>query len=479
MNIAINEESKQFRDRWDLLNANPNIISVSGRLSTTSLAKIGLLSRFDTTTLEKIAPDVAVVKWKSDAEIFTEGSYTDTAFLILGGYVNLTSRVLSQAMFTLSADKRKLAVGDIFGEIGAVSGWPQTFTATTAIECALLHLRAPALRQLRKKNAGMNLLLESEYRKHGMLAAIKSVPVFSSIPELALSQYANEFELISFEPGETVFSRFSKAYSLYIVRAGFVKLSEPYGDTEITLNYLGSGKTLGEIEFFSYDQLYLANASAVEYLDLIKIPFSTLRKLAPYDFKLTSALRELAKETARSYKTHKDDLKHSALMEASMSTGAIEGTSILVIDLDQCTRCDDCVRGCAETHGGIPRFVREGNRYENHLVTRACFQCRDPLCLVGCPTGAIHRAGIGEVVKITDDLCIGCKVCANNCPYDAIVMHDTGEIWGHDALPQGLRGKERLLATKCDLCAGLNHGYACVESCPIGCAVRVENLEQL
>jgi Fe-S-cluster-containing dehydrogenase component len=39
------------------------------------------------------------------------------------------------------------------------------------------------------------------------------------------------------------------------------------------------------------------------------------------------------------------------------------------------------------------------------------------------PTGAIRRASVGDVVEIIDNLCIGCKACANNCPYDAIVMN--------------------------------------------------------
>ena len=44
----------------------------------------------------------------------------------------------------------------------------------------------------------------------------------------------------------------------------------------------------------------------------------------------------------------------------AMDTGLIHGESVLLIDLDTCTRCDDCVRACADTHGGMPRFIREG-----------------------------------------------------------------------------------------------------------------------
>ena len=125
-----------------------------------------------------------------------------------------------------------------------------------------------------------------------------------------------------------------------------------------------------------------------------------------------------------------------------------------------------------------PRFVREGSKYENLLIAKSCYHCRDPVCLIGCPTGAIHRAGAGDEVVIDEEICIGCATCYRNCPYDAIVMHETGAIWPEDAVPTGLRGKDRQLASKCDLCADTGHGPACVSNCPQGCAFRVGTLEE-
>jgi len=71
------------------------------------------------------------------------------------------------------------------------------------------------------------------------------------------------------------------------------------------------------------------------------------------------------------------------------------------------------------------------------------------------------------------------ETCANNCPYDAIVMHETGERWPDDMIPTGLRGRDRLVSSKCDLCSGTGHGPACVLNCPQGCAYRVGSLEEI
>jgi len=150
----------------------------------------------------------------------------------------------------------------------------------------------------------------------------------------------------------------------------------------------------------------------------------------------------------------------------------------MLIDLDRCTRCDDCVRACAETHGGRPRFIREGERYGHHLIAHACVHCRDPVCLVGCPTGAIHRAQVGDVVEIQEDICIGCGSCARKCPYDAITMQPTGTRWPEDSVEKMLRGKDRSVASKCDLCHTSALGPACVNNCPQGCAIRVGTMEE-
>ena len=42
------------------------------------------------------------------------------------------------------------------------------------------------------------------------------------------------------------------------------------------------------------------------------------------------------------------------------------GTATMVIDLDRCTRCDDCVRACAATHDNNPRFLRHGPTAGRH-----------------------------------------------------------------------------------------------------------------
>jgi CRP-like cAMP-binding protein len=107
--------------------------------------------------------------------------------------------------------------------------------------------------------------------------------------------------------------------------------------------------------------------------------------------------------------------------------GLIQGQRLMLIDLDRCTRCDECVRACADTHAdGRSRLFLEGPRFERWLVPVTCRSCLDPVCLIGCPVGSIHR---GDNRQITiEDWCIGCGLCARQCPYGSIIMHDVGVI---------------------------------------------------
>src|SRR5262249_17811677 len=164
-----------------------------------------------------------------------------------------------------------------------------------------------------------------------------------------------------------------------------------------------------------------------------------------------------------------------AELDEFLSQGLLEAQSLLLLDLDRCTRCDLCVQACATAHDGVTRLVREGLRYDHYLVATSCRQCRDPLCMVGCPVGSIRRHESLEI-RI-EDWCIGCGVCAENCPYGNINMHSF-EVEVPDAdRPRRTKAAVREKATACDLCKNLGEDQepSCVVACPHGAAMRVSN----
>lgn len=373
-----------------------------------------------------------------------------------------------------------LGKGDAFGEIGALNGWPQSATVKAKTESLLCQIRLPALRKMKERSPQFKETIDAVYRQRFLLAQLKTTPLFQDC-NLALIEHLKErAELVSISPGKPLVKEGDPVDAFYLLRSGNIKLTQKVGSGQATVNYLSKGMTIGEVELLVEDvEKWLWSATSVAYSELIKISledFSLLMRQHPQIERRLwrNAVRRI-KESGYSRK----NLDQSELIQFSLEKGLVEGNSILLIDLETCVRCDDCVRGCAATHNGRPRFVREGEKYGNFLIARSCYHCEDPVCLIGCPTGAIRRANAGDVVEINEKLCIGCSNCANKCPYDAIIMHETGELWpDNNALPEHLRGRERNVASKCDLCYTSNNEPACVNNCPQGSAIRINNITE-
>ncbi|MCH9647683.1 MAG: cyclic nucleotide-binding domain-containing protein [Deltaproteobacteria bacterium] len=373
----------------------------------------------------------------------------------------------------------RLGPGELFGEIGALSGWPQSVTARVSSDCRLVQIRVPALRLMRRKSAALKARLDSIYRSRSLFSQLKTSPLFRGTTDLFLDGLKEIVELVSCEPGEVIVRQGEPADCLYLLRSGFVRLIQTVGEGEAGVSYLSKGMSLGEVELLvdGVDS-WESTAVSVEFVELVKIPAEAMQSLLDNFPEVAERLWRSCATRIREVGFSKRHVAHAEFTQVALDMGLVQGSSILAIDLNSCTRCDDCVKACADTHEGRSRFVREGDKYDNLLIPRSCYHCRDPVCLVGCPTGAIHRAGVDDVVEIEDKICIGCSTCANNCPYDAIVMHDTATVWPEDMVPTGLRGRERRVASKCDLCHDTGHGPACVSNCPQGCAFRVGSLEE-
>jgi Fe-S-cluster-containing dehydrogenase component/CRP-like cAMP-binding protein len=513
------ELQEQFEDRWSVLGRHTGILKISKRLSAGELRKFDIFADFDDRLLEKMSPDISVAVWDRQKILFEEGSYIDLAFYIAKGHVNIhvqkqrgrgawingangrmSKNRQEKTVFEtqVSALKKKknitfltsmdidlpwgevlnLGEGDIFGEIGASVGWPQTVTAQTTSECVLVQIRLPALDKMKRRSKAFKARLDRLYVERSLSGQLRSYPFFQKCSDAFLDALKERLALQSFHGGEVITREGEVAGAVYLIRSGFVKLLQKFGDGELVVYYLSKGMMLGDIEFLVKQPQWVFTAVSVEHTELVKI--------APEDFKtviddypeIQKPLWDAAFLRIERANFNKKNIGSSEFIDTALETGLVEGTSVLAIDLDTCTRCDDCVRGCADSHGGAPKFVREGEKYRDFLITRACYHCQDPVCLIGCPTGAIRRAGIGDVVEIDEELCIGCKVCFNNCPYNAITMVEQENGAGRVARVDK-KGREKVqeLATKCDLCQNTGHDPACVSNCPHSSAIRVRNTE--
>src|SRR6185437_3593732 len=122
-------------------------------------------------------------------------------------------------------------------------------------------------------------------------------------------------------------------------------------------------------------------AGKCEVIKIQKADFLQLLKEYP-------AVEQRVRDTVQRRYREEEQLtpEMSALLERSGQLGMIQAEALLVMDLDRCVKCDNCVSACESLHGES-RLVRTGIQLGNYLVPAACRHCDDPKCMTACPTG--------------------------------------------------------------------------------------------
>jgi Fe-S-cluster-containing hydrogenase component 2/CRP-like cAMP-binding protein len=332
-----------------------------------------------------------------------------------------------------------------------------------------------------------------------------------------------QVELVQLAPGQVIYREGEQADAFYIIRIGHVKVSQATGgvltylrpavEFDVSVRPAGA-KSAAQPSYFGEigcladwpaaedvfppeqrDPRRTATCTALDHVELVRIDRECFRSLldaipALKSEVLKSAARRLgvapaAKVQGSAFgvqqatgdrgqgtgqKQPARPLSLAPLRREFVDQGLYNSQRLLVLDLEACTRCDECTKACSDTHQGITRLIRDGLRIDKWLVASSCRSCSDPYCLVGCPVDAIHRDGQGKQIQI-ESHCIGCGLCANNCPYGNINMHPRakGDVLQHTA-------------TTCDLCSSIVgpanwRQVSCVFACPHNAAFRMTGEE--
>lgn len=403
-------------------------------------------------------------------------------------------------------DKHRTATmgpGEFFGEIAALSRMPRTATIfADEDDTELLEIRWQGFRDLLRYDSRLKEHIDQLYRNNALVSHIRAIPIFHHLTNEQRAQVLAATEFGTFgdydwsgeykklvaqgkaaQPNEPLIAREGDyPNGVVLIRSGFGRVTQQYGRGDRTLNYIGVG------QYYGFEEIVhnwrnpekpvelQRTLRAIGYTHVIIVPTAIMEKvvlptlpkhLLPPAIELASK-EEGAVEAAPRIRPD--------MMEFLSENRFFNGRATMLIDLDRCTRCDDCVRACATAHDNNPRFLRYGPVHGNLMVANACMHCADPVCLIGCPTGAIHRNQSGGEVVINPITCIGCKMCFNNCPYDAIRMVEIRNE--NDAVVMGPDMRPIIKATKCDLCIDQLGGPACQRACPHGALAR-QNLTNL
>jgi len=361
-----------------------------------------------------------------------------------------------------------LGPGDLFGEMTCMSLYPRSATVRAATDCVMFEMLRNVL-DIIQRNKTLKAQLDANYRKRALDDHLRSVPIFASLTQDFIDVLRNSVELVRYTKGDVICRQGDIADSFYLIRLGFVKVSEPHPGGDLVLAYLGRGGYFGEIGLLGEGRR-TATCTALDHVELVRIHAEEFHQMVARFPEVRQRLEAMVAERQEQNRKRLETAT-SMPLDSFLAQGLMEAQSLLVLDLERCTRCDACVRACASAHDGVTRLIREGQRFDKYLVATSCRHCRDPLCMVGCPVGSIRRRNSLEV--IIENWCIGCGLCAKNCPYGNINMHPF-TVMENDPMNSGRQiAVMKQKATSCDLCTDQAEP-SCVYACPHDAAHRVE-----
>ncbi len=391
-----------------------------------------------------------------------------------------------------------LGAGEMFGVSSALRRTPRGNCVFACDENTIvLELRWAGARDLRFWSNSFRARMDEVYQTRNCLRGLRECSLFNAIDDLTLHEVARDsifetygdlgwshhYQRYASDPSAsaedetvepTITERGDHLQGLLVIRSGFVRVNHKIDQDEMTIGFLTKG------DVFGLDRLVAGirsgsslsieyGLSACGYADVIWIPQQVIETRLLNSSEDLEVLSHYGAVSATNF--HGSELPQPVL-DFIIDNRFFNGTSAMVINKDRCVNCDDCVRACAATHNNIPRFLRKGKSHHNMMVANACMHCTDPVCLIDCPTNAIHREIETGTVIVDEAFCIGCGTCASACPYNNIRMENAVDSKG--AIIMADDGTPRLKATKCDLCVGQNGGPACKRACPHDAISRVD-----
>ena len=450
------------------------------------------------------------------------GDFGSTAFLLRSGSFELLkpesdtagpekgffSRLLGKSgqgrrpaeKIFLTVDARVL----ILGELAALSNKPRTATIRAASEGEIYEVTRNLLDMAQRSPSGRQAL-GSVYTRNAVSTCLRGGKLFDGLNQFqrdaaesflntAIGPDKERAELRRVAPGEAIVVEGAPAADFWIIRSGFVKIVRTINGAEQAVARLPAVVDAGtphekRVDYFGDVALLAehpriapllkrsgidarrrsASVIALDPVEVVRIP----GKLFDDFCEAFAEVREnLVEQCVRNLEVNRQTRERDQdNLGDYLQQGIFQGQKMLVLDLESCTRCDECTRACADSHGdGVSRLLREGQRFGDYLVATSCRSCHKPYCMDGCPVDAIHRSPTSLEVRI-DNHCIGCGLCETNCPYGAIQM--VAKV--AEESEKGMTAALAKRAVNCDLCHDLVPSGAdpfCVAACPHEAAFR-------
>jgi cGMP-dependent protein kinase 2 len=451
-------------------------------------SNVGILNELSPLQMREFMLDSEVRPYKPGEMIFERNDPGSSLFAIAQGSVRVE----------VDKDDPRVTVevpqGSVFGEVGLISGRRRGATVRAGENAVIVEVsRTAALKLMASVPAAKRALTRISVER-------QLLQLFGSgLTAADVADVIDASEIVTIPAGKHIITEGDEGQDIFVIRVGSMIVEKTIAGKPVFLNYLPAGSYVGEIALVTGGKRTATVKAAIKS-EVIQLPGEAFRKLLAARPRLLDKLRhDMAdRQNINAFiESRKDSFSgvvdmYSETASFLIENGIGEATDVLLIDENLCVGCDNCEKACADSHDGLSRLDREAGRTYAHLhVPTSCRHCEHPHCMIDCPPNAIHRGPDGEV--FIDEKCIGCGNCQRNCPYGVIRMDsvppkkppifawlllglgpgpgEPDKKWKYKAKADGVEKPKK--AIKCDMCAGIKGGPACVRACPTGAAIRV------
>jgi CRP-like cAMP-binding protein len=450
------------------------------------LRRVDLLEGVDEPALRDLGSSGRILDLEPGEYVIRQGEYGDTLYVVLRGKFGVE---------IVGDDGKKREVGDLgaghyFGEMAMVGHGERSASVHALTRASVLELRQVPFQQALKRFKQVRGRIEDAYARRAMSSFARRSRLFRDLPPETTSELLVSASLTAHSKGDVIVAEGSSAQTFFVIRNGFVRVSRkvPSADREEVLAYLGPEDFFGDQELASAEPTYATTVTALEPVEVIRVPRGAFWKLHQRQPEMLEEFRRYQIRRTEQQQLLNNNRTAMKFVSEMLESGLAQARSALIINMEACVRCGNCVQACDDLHG-YSRIARRGKKltrrieqdkraHESLYFPTSCLQCATPECMVGCPTGSISRDTGGEV--FIRDTCIGCGNCARNCDFGNISMakakHEEPSILDLVLGAQQTASsdaKADLIAVKCDVCFERNHA-ACVYNCPTQAILRID-----
>lgn len=406
--------------------------------------------------------------------LFAAGDSADAIFVVVRGEIALRSGART-------AELRRVGPGEAAGEEAAARAHAtRRHDARAAGACEIASIPAPLLRRVMEREASppeSEMPSEAGRRTRRWLVralakdALERADFARDVTQRDRDRMLDGGRAIELRRGETLYREGDTSTDAYFLGEGIVRVGS--SEDKRVLAYHKAGDFFGDEAISGEPRDATATATSEAWIFAVRAEL--VAEIAKgNDAALAKALRVQTAARAKQREIRENATRHVLADLHRFETSR----SLLAIDQERCIRCGHCAWSCSSAHDdGVSRLLRHGDvvvakmrgEAKTLLLPSSCQHCKNPACMIDCPTGAITRDARGEV-HIREELCTGCGSCAKACPWDNVQMAPRSDKRRRLTVVQA----SAQVAVKCDLCHDRAAGPACVSACPTDAIVRID-----